>query len=184
VGLALQAEADPFAVAAYKLALLTGARPGEVLSARWEDIDLGARVWKLPKGKTGARPVYLGEAAAHLLAEIPRAGAWIFPGVGKSGHLESLRDLWDRTAKRAELPDGVRLYDATRHTFATIAQELDIPRDVAFKLTGHAGGTAAGDRYRHGVKVLRRAADLVSGWLAAALQGESEPSAKVLPMRA
>lgn len=184
VGLALQGEADPFSVAAYKLALLVGARPGEVLAARWEDVDLAARVWRLPEGKTGARSVYLGEAAAQLLTETPRAGAWIFPGVGKSGHLESLRDLWKRTAERAELTAGVRLYDATRHTFATIAEELEIPRDVAFKLTGHAGGSAAGDRYRHGTKVLLRAADHVAGWLADALEGKAEPEAKVLRFKA
>jgi integrase len=98
--------------------------------------------------------------------------------------LTSLRALWERLAARAELPAGLRLYDATRHTFATRAQELEIPRDIAFKLTGHAAGNAAGDRYRHATGVLLRAADLVSEWLRAALAGEEEPSAKVLPMRA
>ncbi len=184
IGAVLAEERDPFIVAAFRLALLTGARPGEVLSARWEDVDLSARVWRLPEAKTGARPVFLGEAAAQVLVDLPRAGAWVFPGSGRGGHLTTLRDLWERIMVRADLPKGFRLYDASRHTFATHAMELEIPRDIAFRLTGHAIGGAAGDRYRHGTQVLLRAADLVSAWLAAALRGEPEPSAKVLPMRA
>jgi integrase len=184
IGAALEEERDPFAVAAFRFALLTGARPGEVLAARWEDVDLSARVWRLPEAKTGARPVFLGEKAAQLLADLPRVGAWVFPGSGRGGHLASLRDLWERIAIRADLPEGFRLYDASRHTFATQAMELEVPRDIAFRLTGHAIGGAAGDRYRHGTQVLLRAADLVSGWLHAALERELEPAAKVLPMRA
>jgi hypothetical protein len=61
--------------------------------------------------------------------------------------------------------------------------ELEIPRDIAFRLTGHALGGAAGDRYRHGTQVLLRAADLVSGWLRSALNREPEPAGKVLAMR-
>lgn len=184
VGAALAEESDPFAVAAFRLALLTGARPGEVLAARWEDFDLSARVWRLPEAKAGPRTVYLGDAAVRMLEALPRAGKCLFPGTGQTGHLVSLRDLWERVAARADLPDDLRLYDAGRHTFATIAQELEVPSDIAFKLTGHAAGGAAGHRYRHATKVLLRAADLVSGWLSAALDREPEPGAKVLPMRA
>jgi integrase len=184
VGAALGEEADPFAVAAYRLTLLCGGRPGEIVAAQWKDIDLQARVWRLPEAKTGGRTVYLGEAAARVLAGLPQTGVWVFPGSGQSGHLQGLRHQWERIAARADLPKGVRLYDATRHTFATTAEELEIPRDVAFRLTGHSGGSAAGDRYRHGTRILLRAADTVSGWLAAALEGESEPAAEVLHSRA
>ena len=86
---------------------------------------------------------------------------------------------------RAELPKGVRLYDATRHTFATTAAELEVPRDVRKRLMGHAIGRDAHDRYLHPVKVLLRAADLVSGELSAALRGEEEaPAAPLLWFKA
>ena len=88
--------------------------------------------------------------------------------------------LWDRLVARAELPKGVRLYDATRHTFATTAAELEVPRDVRKRLMGHAIGRDAHDRYLHPVKVLLRAADLVSGELSAALRGEAESTASLL----
>lgn len=173
VGEALADENDPFAVAAFRIALLTGARPGEVLAARWVDLDLTARLWRLPETKTGPRTVYLGGAAVEVLGELPRVGEWVFPGSGKTGHLASLRDLWERVSARADLPPDVRLYDSGRHTFATAAQELDVPADIAFKLTGHSAGGGAGHRYRHATGALLRAADLVSDWLRSALEGRA-----------
>jgi hypothetical protein len=95
-----------------------------------------------------------------------------------------LRPLWERVAARAELPAGIRLYDASRHAFGTAAAELGVDREVRKLLTGHAPGTDAHDRYTHRSRFLVAAADLVSGWLRAALDREPEPSARVLSMRA
>lgn len=185
LGAALDAERDGTSVAALRFCLLTGCRPGEALAARWEDVDLAARVWRLPAAKTGPRAVYLGAPAVEALSGLARGGAWIFSGRGGADtRLASLRALWERVAARAELPEGLRLYDATRHTFATTAAELEVPRDVRQLLMGHAAGREAHDRYVHATAVLSRAADLVASELARALRGEEEPSAKVLPMRA
>ncbi|HWN43465.1 MAG TPA: site-specific integrase [Thermoanaerobaculia bacterium] len=185
IGAALDQEEDAVAVAAFKFCLFTGARPGEVISARWEDIDVAARTWQLKAAKTGPRVVILGQAAVEVLAALDKLGPWAFSRHGAGGkHLPSLRPLWDRVTARAELPDGVRLYDASRHAFGTAAAELDVDREVRKLLMGHAPGTDAHDRYTHRSRSLVAAADLVGGWLAAALRGASEPPAKVLPMRA
>jgi len=185
LGAALDLERDGTPVAALRFCLLTGCRPGEALAARWEDIDLAARVWRLPAAKTGPRAVHLGTPAVEVLSGLTRCGSWLFSGRGGAdAPLSSLRALWERVASRAELPEGLRLYDATRHTFATTAAELEVPRDVRKLLMGHAAGQEAHDRYVHATAVLLRAADLVAGELARALRGEEEPSAKVLPMRA
>jgi integrase len=129
--------------------------------------------------------VILGEAAVKVLAGLARSGPWVFvrpPAIGK--HIPSLRLLWERATARAEVPGGVRLYDASRHTFGTAAAELDVDREVRKLLMGHAPGTDAHDRYTHRSRSLIAAADLVSGWLRAALDREPEPSAKVLSIRA
>jgi integrase len=183
LGAALDQEQDGTAsVAALRFCLLTGCRPGEALGARWEDLDLSARLWRLPAAKTGPRAVYLGRPALEVVLGITRAGSWLFTGRGDADDvpLASLRALWERLAARAELPEGLRLYDATRHTFATTAAELEVPRDVRQLLMGHAPGREAHDRYVHATGVLLRAADLVAGHLAAALRGEEEPGARVL----
>jgi integrase len=172
--------------AAFRFCLLTGCRPGEALSARWENIDLGARVWRLPASKTGPRLVYLGQATIELLSGLTQDGPWLFSGNVAGAPLYNLEALWKRLTARTEFPKGLRLYDATRHTFATIAAELEVPRDVRQLLMGHTIGRDAHDRYVHAVGVLMRAADLVAGELTAALRGEettATPSSAVLSGR-
>ncbi len=185
IGAALAGEGDAVAVAAFKFCLFTGARPGEVMTARWADLDTTARTWQLKAAKTGPRVVILGAAAVEVLAGLRKCGPWVFVRPGASGrHLPSLRPLWEAVAALAELPAGVRLYDASRHAFGTAAAELDVDREVRKLLMGHAPGTDAHDRYTHRSRSLVTAADLVSGWLRAALDREPEPFAKILPMRA
>jgi len=185
LGAALDAERDETSVAALRFCLLTGCRPGEALAARWEAVDLAARVWRLPAAKTGPRSVYLGTPAVEVLSDLARGGPWLFSGRGGvDAPLSSLRALWERVAARAELPEGLRLYDATRHTFATTAAELEVPRDVRKLLMGHAAGQEAHDRYLHATAVLLRAADLVAGELVASLRGEQAPEARLLRFRA
>ena len=178
IGAVLEKEEDAAAVAAFTFCLFTGARPGEVVSARWEDIDVAARTWQLKAAKTGPRAVILGQAAVEVLAGLAKSGPWVFVRPGASGvHLPSLRPLWDRVTARAKLPEDVRLYDASRHAFGTAAAELDVDREVRKLLMGHAPGTDAHDRYTHRSRSLVAAADLVSAWLAAALRGEPETTA-------
>jgi integrase len=177
IGAALEKEEDGAAVAAFTFCLFTGARPGEVISARWEDIDPAARTWQLKAAKTGPRVVILGQAAVEVLAGLAKSGPWVFMRPGSGEHLPSLRHIWGRVTVRAKLPDDVRLYDATRHAFGTAAAELDVDREVRKLLMGHAPGTDAHDRYTHRSRSLVAAADLVSTWLAAALRGDPEPSA-------
>jgi integrase len=184
IGAALAQEEDAAAVAAFKFCLFTGARPGEVFAARWEDIDIAARTWQLKAAKTGPRVVILGEAAVEVLAALAKRGPWVFVRPGSSGkHLPSLRPLWERLAASAELPAGVRLYDASRHAFGTAAAELDVDREVRKLLMGHAPGTDAHDRYTHRSRSLVAAADLVSRWLRAALDREPEPRSDVIEFR-
>ena len=126
----------------------------------------------------------------EVLAGLPRRDPWVFvrPTSTNGEPLPSLRPLWERVVARAELPAGIRLYDASRHAsrhaFGTAAAELGVDREVRKLLMGHAPGTDAHDRYTHRSRSLTTAADLVSGWLRAALDREPEPSARVLPMRA
>jgi integrase len=184
IGAILAEEEDTTAVAAFKLCLFTGARPGEVISARWEDLDVKARTWQLKAAKTGPRAVILGEAAVEVLEGLRKRDSWVFVRPTSSGgHLPSLRPLWERVVARAELPVGIRLYDASRHAFGTAAAELGVDREIRKLLMGHAPGTDAHDRYTHRSRSLVAAADLVSRWLRAALNCEPEPSAKVLPIR-
>jgi integrase len=55
LGAALRDLGETTAVSAFRVTLLTGARPGEVLGMLWSDVDLDGRLWHLPAAKKGKR---------------------------------------------------------------------------------------------------------------------------------
>ncbi len=63
---------DPFAVAAIRLLILTGARLREILHAQWQQVDFQRGVIFLADSKTGKKPIYLSAAALAILAALPR----------------------------------------------------------------------------------------------------------------
>ena len=74
-----RAEKDkPAAVAAIRLAALTGLRIGEVLAMRWEHLDTEHHAVVLPHTKTGRRVHGLPVAALELLAGRPRINGYVF----------------------------------------------------------------------------------------------------------
>ena len=70
---------SPFVIAAIRLLILTGARLGEVLSLRWEYVDLDRAVLNLPDSKTGPKTVYLSDPARAGLDGVPRTADWVQP---------------------------------------------------------------------------------------------------------
>ena len=68
-------EGSPYAVAAVKLLVFTGARLGEVLGLKWEWIDFERGEARLPDSKTGAKTLHLPPPALAVLAALPRLDA-------------------------------------------------------------------------------------------------------------
>ena len=56
-----------FALAAIRLPIFTGARLGEILTFRWDYVDLEQRLLKLPDSKTGRKLVWLNPPAVETL---------------------------------------------------------------------------------------------------------------------
>lgn len=101
----------------FKLLLLTGARRGNMLAARWDDINLARMEWRIPDkvSKNGhAMTVALTPDAMTILqARADNGSPFVFPGDGKTGHLKEPRKAWESLLKRANLKD-VRLHDLRR----------------------------------------------------------------------
>ena len=60
------------AVNAVRLLLLTGCRLSEIMTLKWEEVDLKARELHLPDSKTGAKVVPFGKTAAAVLKGIEK----------------------------------------------------------------------------------------------------------------
>ena len=64
------------------LQIYTASRSNEVVSARWNEIDLAAKVWTIPKDRMKANRehrVPLAKEAIKLLKSLPRLNDWVFP---------------------------------------------------------------------------------------------------------
>ena len=124
-------------VAALRLLMLTGCRRNEILTLRWEDVDLEAGEIRLPDAKTGARSVALSPAARKVLSALPRKenNPWVIAGPEAGRHLSNLNSPWLVVRKRAGLED-VRIHDL-RHSFASRALALGENLTMIGKLLGH-----------------------------------------------
>ncbi len=69
---------NPTIAAALQVMLLTGARPGEVLALRWEDVNTKWRGLTIRDKVEGERVIPLTPYVNHLLAGMPRLNEWVF----------------------------------------------------------------------------------------------------------
>jgi integrase len=81
----LGAEPDN-AARALELTILTAARSGEILGARWPEFDLSGAIWAVPPERTKRNRehrVPLSRCAVELLEGLPRVGEFVFVGRGE-----------------------------------------------------------------------------------------------------
>jgi integrase len=113
---ALNAEPNPYVKTALLVALLTGARRGEVLAMRWVDVDLQQAIWRIPDTKA-RRPhwVPLPQPVVTLLQALLQVqdNPYVFPGRDAHGHLTNISKAWTRIRTHAGLAD-VRIHDLRR----------------------------------------------------------------------
>jgi integrase len=143
---------DKAAANAVRLLLLTGARRGELLAAKWSDVDLEAGVWIKPASTTKQAALHrvpLSAAAVQVLTEMRAQAAddaeWIFPARG-SGHRPHITAAWIKVRKAAKLP-GVRLHDL-RHSYASVLVSAGLSLPVIGSLLGHSTPVTT-HRYAH-----------------------------------
>ena len=135
----LEAEGQDSAsgIAAFRLLMLTGCRRNEILTLRWDDVDLEAGELRLRDAKTGARSVVLSPAARKVLAALPRLSdnPWVITGCRAGRRLANLNAQWVVVRKRAGLED-VRIHDL-RHSFASRALAMGESLTMIGKLLRH-----------------------------------------------
>jgi len=117
---------------AVQLALATAMRRGELLSLKWEHVDLNARTAFLPDTKNGdSRTVPLSTAAVQVLSALPRhISGSVFPV-----KFFTLDAAFKRGVRRAGL-DGVRFHDLRRTAITRMADKLPNVIELA-AVSGH-----------------------------------------------
>jgi len=139
---------NPYAVAAIRLLMFTGARKSEVLTLQWEWVDFETKTLNLPDSKTGQKTIYLNAPALEVLSNIPRVidNPYVIVGFKAGHHLINLQKPWNRIRTTAGLTD-VRLHDL-RHTFASIAVMGGMSLPMVGALLGHKHSRTT-QRYAH-----------------------------------
>lgn len=164
---------SPYATAAVRLIMLTGARLREILHLRWDEVDLERGILRLPDSKTGKKLVYLPTAAIDIIKGLTPIGAFVIAGESAGTKREKpradLKKPWAAILKRAGV-SGIRIHDL-RHTFASIGVGDQMGLPVIGALLGHSNA-ATTKRYAHAAdEVQRRAVEAIGGKIAAALGG-------------
>ncbi|HET9427167.1 MAG TPA: EAL domain-containing protein [Allosphingosinicella sp.] len=95
------------------LLMLTGARAGELLKAKWEQFDLGSGLWTLSTQDNGtARALRLTRATVDLIAELPRWEdcPYLLPNPTTRKPYRSIHRSWDVVRANSGLPH-IELHD-------------------------------------------------------------------------
>jgi integrase len=145
---ALAAHPDRQAAAILTILLLTGARKGEVLSMKWDQIDFDQGLWVKPASATKQRALHrvpLSPEAVTLLQGTGRDGPFVFPDPNGKPRGD-VKHVWAEVCRTAKL-DNLRMHDL-RHSFASMLVNSGLSLPVIGALLGHAQAKTT-FRYAH-----------------------------------
>ena len=174
---------------ALEFAILTAARTGEVLGARWCEIDLGKRVWTVPGDRmkagrehrvplTPAAVAVLEAMAAVRPKEDPNGEAFVFPGAKKGSPLSQMAMLiLLRRMDRA---------DITAHGFRStfrdwVAESTAFAGEIAEAALAHVVGDKVEAAYRRS-DLFDKRRKLMEAWAGHCAKA-AKTAGKVTPIR-
>jgi integrase len=178
---ALMSEPDWRWRAFFPLSLMFGTRRSELLSARWTNFDLAAHTWLIPQTKSD-KPLLLPvpTAASAILETLPSRGKseFVFPGVGKTGHIVEPKKAWKRIKERAGV-EGARVHDL-RHTLGGRLASAGVSLPLIGRALNHSQPSTT-SRYAH--VALEPVRAVLEANALAMTQGADETSSASIPPR-
>lgn len=173
-------EREAVAARCLEFAIITAARSGEALGARWDEIDEESKVWTIPAERMKAareHRVPLTARAMAILAEMKRARVsdFIFPGqqLGKPLSVMAM----EMVLRRMGIAVTVHGFRSAFRDWA--GNETPFPRELAEHALAHAIGDKAEQAYRRG-DALEKRRPLMAAWSAFC---EPETTANVVKMQ-
>lgn len=158
---AIDNELNQTVASAIWLYLLTGVRKDELLTLKWEDVDLVRKEIKLHDTKNGKNHYLpLSNAAIDVIQKIQRIDGNPFVIVGKNEgqHLVNIDKPWQRIRREAGLED-VRLHDLRRTVGSWLAESGNSLHLIG-KVLNHSNQSTTAIYARFGQESVREALDL------------------------
>lgn len=155
--MAMLRETEGFGARALELCVLTATRSGEVLNARWPEIDFDAATWTIPAERMKAGKEHVVPLSAHALAILKalhekRLSDFVFPGQAPRKPISNMA----MTMVMRRLKASAYTVHGFRSSFRDwCGDATNFPRDVAEAALAHVvqGVEAA---YRRGSALAKR----------------------------
>jgi integrase len=163
------------------LSLYTGARQANVLSMKWEDIDLKTGHWRIPKTKNkDSHTVPLTPYAVEILkrrkekAKSRPKTPFVFPSDSAVGHYTEPKVAWRQLLKNAGLVD-LRMHDL-RRTMGSYMAMNNQSLPIIGKALGHKSQMSTHIYARLALDPVRAAMEQAQAQMLAAAAATLEPS--------
>lgn len=149
--------------------LLTGARPGEVLGLRWQDINLKWKGLTIRDKVEGERVIPLTPYVAHLITALPRVNEWVFASPSRVAELASQpiskpHKPHEQACQVAGI-EGLTLH-GLRRSFKSLSEWMEIPAGVVAQLMGHKpSGTVERHYTVRPLDLLRLHHERIEAWI-------------------
>jgi integrase len=141
---------------ALEFTILTAARSGEAIGARWEEFDFGAKLWRVPgtRMKAGREHIVpLSDRALEILTELPRIGDFVFPGRGRGRPIGEIA-MWAALRRMGRTDVTVH---GMRSAFKTWASEATSHANIVTEQAlAHLIPDKVERAYRRGDLILKR----------------------------
>ena len=148
-----------------ELTILTAARTGEAIGARWSEIDLEAATWRMPgermkSGKEHVVPLSARRSSSWRRCRAPPGGDVVFEGARTGRPLSS----WAMIMTLRRMGHGELTVHGFRSTFRDwAAEQTDHANHVVEMALAHAIGDKVEAAYRRGDLLAKRRA-LMQDW--------------------
>jgi integrase len=152
---------------ALEFLILTATRTGEVIGARWNEINLAERMWVIPAARMKGHKEHrlpLSDASLAIVEKMAaiRQSEFVFPG-GKANRPIGNTAAFLKLLRRMNRGD-----DTTAHGFRSTfrdwcAERSNFPNEVCEMALAHAAGSAVERAYRRGDLMEKRRA-LAQEW--------------------
>lgn len=130
----------------------TGCRKGEAINLTWECVDdeagfveIESREGWTPKTQQSDRRIPLSDGLLEVIRNLPRKGAYVFPGDHPDKPIGEFRKTWNKAVAEAKIFRRGRSVHVTvkslRKAHATWQAERGVAESVLQGLMGHAKGS-------------------------------------------